>query len=327
MPYFIKYGVALLSLVSLTNCKKNEPIPDTVLFDLTDSCDGVYIGIPSQQFPQTIYSNNFIDWLHINPNNPNEFFYCGRDGMFNTKLYRLDRHTLTSTVLLDTITKFGNPQVNNNGHILFYNEKNYHLWSINSNGDSLTKIIRAGWNCFWNFSGDKIICTEADTITHEGTNIVFDINTKKRDTLAFSINYGYDWQNEDNLFLSNSNYEPPIGFRIYDMGNKTSFTIPYLPYITKFGVEHLCWISKTEFLYSNDGYIKVFNLSSNLHTKLLKLCNNTEIQSVSYSYKTNEVFVLLRKSENIENSDAIFLSTTKIIVINLNTRLLSVINL
>ncbi|MBK7690210.1 MAG: hypothetical protein IPJ31_03510 [Bacteroidetes bacterium] len=327
MMNFFKYCCLLIILLSLTNCKKNPPSPDTVLFDLTDSCDGIFVPVPTNQFPHFIFSNNYIDWLHINPNNPSEFFYKGRDGMFNTKLYRLDRNTLTTKVLLDTITKSGNPQVNNTGHVLFYNEENYHLWTINSNGDSLTKIIRAGWNCFWNFSGDKIMCTEADSITHKGTNIVFDINNKKRDTLAFSIQYWFDWQNEDNLLLSTSNYEPPIGFRINNITNKTSFTIPYLPYITKYGVYHLCWISKTEFVYSNDGYLKVFNLSSNLHTKLLKLCKNTDIQSVSYSYKTNEVFVLLKKLENIENSDATFVSTPKIIVINLNTRLLSVINL
>ncbi len=171
------------------------------------------------------------------------------------------------------------------------------------------------------------MCTEADSVTHKGTDIVFDINTKKRDTLTFSIRYGFDWQNEDNLFLSITDNIPATGFQINNVSNKTSSTVPYLPYITKYGVYHLCWISKTEFLYVNDGYLKAFNLSSNLHTKLLKLCKNTEIQSVSYSYKTNEVFVLLEKYENIENSDATFVSTPKIIVINLNTRVLSVINL
>lgn len=311
-------------LVSNTSCtrKKTNIVPITIeepaIFDLTDSCDP-YVQ-PGLGEPEIWYKGEYISYLVVNPNNPNEFVDYNP---YYSNLYLLNRQTLQSTLIMHKLlyqpVKWGR-----SGHLLFFEDE--YLYSIKPNGDSLSLQAKAYFFCDWNYQGNKFMYWTKDSTDDHDIFVIQDFYSKERDTISTIIPYG-TWANEDNLYLQISK-DLPKDFIILNLTANFTISYPSLSDGGAIAIFNIQWVAKDEFIYSaSTRYIYKYNINTNTNIKLVKFCYNRYPISISYSYMSNEIFVLLGRKEYTENSDKVLISSPQILILNLNNNTKSVINL
>jgi hypothetical protein len=258
--------------------------------------------------------------MMVNPNNENEIFYTQTEGFGDSKFYSVQRQSMVPTLLLDYDMVFP-PKYGKTGHLLFIGKTDT-LYSIKPNGDSLVSKGTKSTFCTWNFDGSKFLYLVRDSASGIDNTIIQDFYTNSKDTLNMDLGNG-TWQNERNLYLQTSNYSSPSGFKITDINSVSVSILPYPFDILQTSVFSLTWISKNEFVFANANSVNRYNIETGAMVKLVKFCFNNRPTDITYSYKSNGLFILNSKYENIGGVDNVLISTPNLLVINLNKMSLS----
>lgn len=97
------------------------------------------------------------------PQNDNIFFFLSHDSVFNYLLWSYNKQTQMKQLLDYNV--FSSPSINKKGWLVYY-KRDFNIYKIKTNGDSLIKITNTNnfINPFWDETTDKIYCSNANNL-------------------------------------------------------------------------------------------------------------------------------------------------------------------
>ncbi|MGM0480112.1 MAG: TolB family protein [Bacteroidota bacterium] len=222
MP-FIKIYSILLILLTIVSCNKDkvQPIEDGLPGSGGDYCPQMYtqrtaayadsfhkvnnmpscvVGPEYLNLEEYVYSDPIL-----NPNNAFEFAFIRDEGNsnqspgWNSELCTYNFCSNEMNILTDVVGYDIDWSAKN---WILFTGKDYELYKIKSNGDSLTQLTNTGtWNdnAKWNPDGTKYLYFDADAIRHkicdEEGNLIKDFSNNMAE---------FDWLNDEKIIFSRS---------------------------------------------------------------------------------------------------------------------------
>jgi len=250
--YFVRILIIILIFV-ISSCKKENPV--------VSDC----VPIPPYQEMGTGYNyildSSYYARPNFNPNNPNEIIFVIEKGL-NHKLIKYNLLTKEKQTLFEGTIIF-QPKWGKNDWILL-NLPDANIWSLKSNGDSLTRITSRGgyYQPEWNTYSDKIVFYESFSYQNY---FISDINGNILDSFPNKPSTQIKWHNDSLIFYQ-------YIFNIYCLNINSRATSIIFTYSDEDPEDNGIVITKNNNLLfcKKDGIYSI-----NINNKVVKLVKST----------------------------------------------------
>ena len=311
----------VLIFAFLGSCKKkcchNNNTTKNFIFNTNSNCTDTEVSTlsePSLGFIFT-FNNKYSTMPYFNPNNPNEFIYYNQYSTNN--LYIFNRTTNTKSLVINAVLIFP-PKWGKNNWILL-NTHSKDVYKIKTNGDSLLKIISSEcYNPEWNKDATQIAFHTTNWNTSKSIGVIYNTQSNIKDTLPFMLTAGKCWQNSTNKIIFYSTEQNMKGFVSADINNRTRTLLTDIESPTP-----PCWINDSEFVYSFNSKIFIFNILTGNNNIIAELCSNEHIGYISYSPISKELITSIDHWKALDKEN--ILISSKIMILNFNDNSVSYI--
>lgn len=320
MRNLLKYIILIVGLFFTVGCEKDPPV------GVIDGCPEVYIDTPCLI---TFYGERGHQFKapYFNPNNPNEFVYIeiNYDSGYN-HLCTYNFLTHEKRILTENAFTTCQPKWNEENKIAF--NKNYDIFIVNSNGDSLeqiTSVIGNERNLFpeW-FAATNILTYEniIEGITTYTYTILFDISSNSIiDTVLIEYE-DYDQGLSKVACSLDSVFAFPIGdYSDYGIGT-FDYETNNFAHLTQFGfnegeIKCLSWHPNNEDIFYTKYTLGIFkvNMNSGDYEQVVEGCFGKWYRFINISPDGNKII-----AERIDTyyEDCTFLQTSSIVLLDID---------
>jgi len=286
-------SIILVLLTGMLACRKDKPTP------CSNNSECFEFDWGNQSPAITWFSNERFQYKspYFNPNNGDEFVYNYYDFELNKfSLMKYNLVTSEKATLASDVKIISQPKWSREGWIAFDNvfNKNYQIWVIKDNGDSLKQFTNTKYNLYpaWG-DGEYLYLQHTPILASNSFFLKQNINNPKHDTIMKhgDINEGVSILNDisNNMLISQTliNNTPSIG---YTNLNLISFNnLINLEQSNLIGLLGLCWSNNSSVAYftvfnnsENDGLFRL-NVITSEYTRLFPFCDSKRYTKISTS--------------------------------------------